>query len=229
MAVSTASLPSVRFGDAVAATFYHGFNRTRATERTTIRLTFERGQATIEGWIPTSMHLEGDVSEDSLAALAALIGQDLRSARASLRTGGAVPIQATVERPDRQADYRLAIRAGMGELVAAILRGRTAVGYRPGRPAQPGGGPRASAPSYRRPLTRGSAESAKDCLVPFKTRARVTQESTQPIRLPGRSVPAPKGRTGRACGDARLRARAWRDLRFRVACRFRSLAPTGCR
>jgi predicted dehydrogenase len=95
----------LRFGDAMAATFYHSFNRTAATERTTIRLGFEHGHATIEGWIPTRLEVEGTVEPERLERLRTLLGDGL-----------------VVERPHRQDDYRLAIRAGMSNLVGAIVR-----------------------------------------------------------------------------------------------------------
>lgn len=99
------------FGDAMAATFYHSFNRTTATERTTIRLAFEDGHATIEGWIPTRLEVEGTVKPQRIEKVRTLFGSGVRER-----------VSAVVERPDRQDDYRLAIRAGMSNLVAAIVR-----------------------------------------------------------------------------------------------------------
>lgn len=98
------------FGDAMAATFYHAFNRT-TTERTTIRLAFERGHATIEGWIPTRLEVEGTAKPERLEKVRTLFGSGIRER-----------VSTVVERPDRQDDYRLAIRAGMSNLVAAIVR-----------------------------------------------------------------------------------------------------------
>jgi len=115
----------VRFGDTLTATFYHSFNRTAASERTTIRLAFERGHATIDGWIPTRLHIEGTISADAASSLHALFGDELHTARRpSARDGRRVRIAATIKRPDRQGEYRLAIRAGMSELVGAIRHGR---------------------------------------------------------------------------------------------------------
>jgi predicted dehydrogenase len=113
----------VRFGDAMAATFYHSFNRTAATERTTTRLAFEHGHATLEGWIPTRLEVEGTVLPEGLETFRTMFGSGLREITpTSVRGRALVGVAARVERPDRQDDYRLAIRAGMGNLVGAIVR-----------------------------------------------------------------------------------------------------------
>lgn len=115
----------LRFGDALVATLYHSFNRTRATEQTILRLDFEHGHATIAGWIPTRLEIEGTVAAGADLTLRALLGDALTSGNQSARRNeGRVPIAAIVERPDRKRDYMLAIRAGMSELVAAIREGR---------------------------------------------------------------------------------------------------------
>jgi predicted dehydrogenase len=112
----------VRFGDAMAATFYHSFNRTAATERTTITLAFERGHATIQGWIPTRLEVEGTVQPEGFEMLRTLFGSGFTRFPASPGGRGMVGVAAVVERPDRQDDYRLAVRAGMSYLIAAIVR-----------------------------------------------------------------------------------------------------------
>ena len=113
-----------RFGDAMAATFYHSFTRAEATEQTTIRLAFERGHATIDGWIPTVLRFEGTVEADSLPTLTMLVGEPLSAVDGGVAAGTRnVLVSATVERLDRQNEYRLAIRSGMKELVAAIRDG----------------------------------------------------------------------------------------------------------
>lgn len=115
----------VRFGDAMAATFYHSFNRTAETERTTIRLAFERGHATIEGWIPTRLEIDGVVGPEAVSILTNLFGDGLRADAPISRRGlAAIPVTATAEAPDRQDEYRLAIRAGMSDLIAAIAGDR---------------------------------------------------------------------------------------------------------
>jgi predicted dehydrogenase len=104
----------IRFGHAMIATFYHSFNRTAATERTTIRLAFERGHASLEGWIPTRLEVDGTANPERFEKVRTLLGS---------AAGGRSPeIAAVVERPDRQDDYRLAIQAGMSNLIGAVLR-----------------------------------------------------------------------------------------------------------
>lgn len=113
----------VRFGDAMAATFYHSFNRTAATERTIIRLAFERGHATIDGWIPTRLDIEGAVQPEAVVTLWRLFGDRLRTTTPTSAGGQRiVPVAAAAEARDRQNDYRLAVRAGMSNLIAAIVR-----------------------------------------------------------------------------------------------------------
>lgn len=113
----------LRFGDAMAATFYHSFNRTAATERTTIRLAFSQGHATIQGWIPTRLDVEGTVQPEAVETLRSLFGSGLHGITPSPGGGrGIVGVAAAVERRDRQADYRQAIRAGIGNLARAIVR-----------------------------------------------------------------------------------------------------------
>ena len=110
----------LRFGEAMAATFYHSFNRTASTERTTIRLAYERGSLAIEGWIPTRLVMEGSVREGARETLRGLFGDGLHTVEGAADEPGFVRVEATAEVPDRQGEYRLAVRAGMRNLVAAI-------------------------------------------------------------------------------------------------------------
>jgi predicted dehydrogenase len=113
------------FGDELIATLYHSFNRDDASEQTTIRLAFEHGRATIEGWIPTRMDIEGTIPVTAEPAVRALLGDALRiGARAAAGDGERETIAATIERPERQREYVLAIRQGMTDLLAAIEHGR---------------------------------------------------------------------------------------------------------
>jgi predicted dehydrogenase len=109
------------FGDQAVASFYHSFNRRAASERTTIRLAFERGHVTMEGWIPTRLDMEGSVPPDAVALLEELFGDALFVTEAEHGHGDAtVGVKATSLAPNRQDEYRLAIRAGMSDLIAAI-------------------------------------------------------------------------------------------------------------
>ncbi|HEV8488812.1 MAG TPA: Gfo/Idh/MocA family oxidoreductase [Candidatus Limnocylindrales bacterium] len=112
----------LRFGDAMTASFYHSFNRTGATERTEIRLAFGRGHATLSGWIPTRLDVEGRVRSEEVDILRTMFGQGFREITPSPGGRGGVAVAAVAERPDRQDEYRRAIRAGMANLVAAITR-----------------------------------------------------------------------------------------------------------
>ena len=109
----------VRFGEGATATFYHAFNRTHSTELTTIRLTFELGHMVIDGWIPTELALDATVPGGSAEALRQLL-PDLEPASTAAVAGGPTRIRAHRSVPDRQAAYRLAVRSGMLDLIAAI-------------------------------------------------------------------------------------------------------------
>jgi hypothetical protein len=106
----------------MTASLHHSFNRTAATERTEVRLAFERGYATLSGWIPTRLDVEGTVQSEDADKLRALFGERLRMTERSSTSRGTRAIAATVESVDRQGEYRRAIRAGMANLVAAIAR-----------------------------------------------------------------------------------------------------------
>jgi predicted dehydrogenase len=102
----------VTYGDRLAATFYHAFVRTGATEQTTIRLGFERGEAILEGWIPVRLAVRLEAGDaPAVDALRELFGTVERRREALL---------AEAVAPDRQGEYRRAIQSGMRDLVAAI-------------------------------------------------------------------------------------------------------------
>ena len=63
------------------------FDRTLATERTTIRLAFERGHVVIDGWIPTRLEMDGLVFPDAVADLRALFADALHATEADTGTG----------------------------------------------------------------------------------------------------------------------------------------------
>jgi predicted dehydrogenase len=110
----------VGFGDRAVASFHHSFNRTSDTERTTIRLAFERGHVTIDGWIPTSLEMDGRVSRDAVRTLRELFGDGLRMPDNDSANRLEVNVAAAARAPDRQGAYRAAVRSGMNDLIAAI-------------------------------------------------------------------------------------------------------------
>ncbi len=63
----------VTYGNGVEASYYHAFNRPGALEKQTAHFAFERGHVTLDGWIPTTLHLSAIVSDDDLAALRELM------------------------------------------------------------------------------------------------------------------------------------------------------------
>jgi predicted dehydrogenase len=113
------------FGDTLVASMYHSFNRDDASERTSLRLAFEHGHATIEGWIPTRLDVEGSIAQAAEPTMRTLLGDSLRTVEAQQADRAArMSITATIEYPEREHQYRLAVRAGMNDLVAAIRRGQ---------------------------------------------------------------------------------------------------------
>lgn len=63
----------VTYANGVEASFYHAFNRPGALEKQTAHFAFEKGHLTLEGWIPTTLHLNAIVSESELQALGAIL------------------------------------------------------------------------------------------------------------------------------------------------------------
>lgn len=109
------------FGDRAVASFYHSFDRSNETERTTIRLAFQYGHVVIGGWIPTRLEMDGEVPPAAVSSLRKLFGDTLRTTETVSATGMmSVGVKAVASMPDRQEQYRLAVRAGMSDLIAAI-------------------------------------------------------------------------------------------------------------
>ncbi len=63
----------VTYASGVEASFYHAFNRPGALEKQQAHFAFERGHVTLDGWIPTTLHLSAIVSEGDLAGLRTLL------------------------------------------------------------------------------------------------------------------------------------------------------------
>ena len=54
---------TVRYGDSILVNFYHGFHQPNRMDRQELRLVFERGSLTLEGWIPTLARIHAVVDE----------------------------------------------------------------------------------------------------------------------------------------------------------------------
>ncbi|NLY55200.1 MAG: Gfo/Idh/MocA family oxidoreductase [Firmicutes bacterium] len=67
-------LASVLYSGGLMATHYHHFARPHHLEETSIRLSFDRGQIEISGWIPLAGKLVAMVDPDEIGPLAALPG-----------------------------------------------------------------------------------------------------------------------------------------------------------
>ncbi len=63
----------VTYANGMEASFYHAFNRPGALEKQTAHFAFERGHITLDGWIPTTLHLAAVVSQTDLEALRELM------------------------------------------------------------------------------------------------------------------------------------------------------------
>jgi predicted dehydrogenase len=54
---------TVRYGDSTRVNFYHGFHQTGRMDRQELRLVFERGDLTLEDWVPTRARIRALVDE----------------------------------------------------------------------------------------------------------------------------------------------------------------------
>ncbi len=63
----------VSYANGMEASFYHAFNRPGALEKQTAHFAFERGHISLDGWIPTTLHLSAIVSQSDLDVLRELL------------------------------------------------------------------------------------------------------------------------------------------------------------
>lgn len=63
---------TVRYGDEVHVTFYHGFQQTARMDRQELRLVFERGDVLLQGWVPTYARVHAIANEVDTRALCEL-------------------------------------------------------------------------------------------------------------------------------------------------------------
>ncbi len=126
-------LANVEYASGILATFYHAFDKPVRLERTWARLGFDRGYATLTGWIPLCLDVEAAVDEAEYARLIAHCpeasvtlheeypgpGEVIRGGGNSYRVTRLIEMrcQPTL---DKQAVYAAAARASLRDLVAAI-------------------------------------------------------------------------------------------------------------
>ncbi|MFO8008788.1 MAG: Gfo/Idh/MocA family oxidoreductase [Candidatus Brocadiia bacterium] len=60
---------AVRYSNGVLANFYHGFHQPNRMDRQQLRIVFERGDITLEGWIPTGVRIHAIADEADTRAL----------------------------------------------------------------------------------------------------------------------------------------------------------------
>src|SRR5438093_8518740 len=63
---------SVRYRDGAVVNFYHGFTQPSRMDRQEFRLLFERGDVTLEEWVPTRCRIRAVADEKSTQELMAL-------------------------------------------------------------------------------------------------------------------------------------------------------------
>ncbi len=122
----------VTYASGVEASFYHAFNRPGALEKQTAHFAFERGHVSLDGWIPTTLHLSAIVSDNNLAALRELMSVTVvddegfsGSAGRTVRGGGQdYHVHHRVHAQERLAAptpvYKKAVGDAMTDFVRAI-------------------------------------------------------------------------------------------------------------
>jgi predicted dehydrogenase len=102
------------YGDA-AAHVYHGFTHSSATERTTVRLTFEHGYLTLHEWVPTVLEIAGIDAAQAEAVRPLLPGV----VQAEAAEGPAWQARAVLPE-GKAAVYRACVQQGMRQLAQAV-------------------------------------------------------------------------------------------------------------
>jgi predicted dehydrogenase len=122
----------VRYSGGLVATYHHGFTQPARFEQTTVRLACARGYATLYGWIPTRLLVDGLVDEAGMEALRRWAGvePEIVERYTGVATEGwafGAPYRAVarvrVEQrlPEgKPAVYRASVRANMEDFIAAI-------------------------------------------------------------------------------------------------------------
>ncbi|MEM6393316.1 MAG: Gfo/Idh/MocA family oxidoreductase [Planctomycetota bacterium] len=117
---------TARYGDApggVLVGFYHGFTQPDAMDRQTMRLLFERGDITLDEWVPTSLVVDCCTTLDTAEQIAGLFG-DARITEHPIDTD-AGQVAGRHKAFDADGRYRITATVGMDKpaLYGQVLRG----------------------------------------------------------------------------------------------------------
>lgn len=121
----------VSYENGVEASFYHAFNRPGALEKQSAHFAFDQGHITLDGWIPTVLHLNAIVSHDELRALKNILpvtivdDEDFPGEGLSVRGNGQTfHVQHRVHAREHLAaptpTYKKAVADALSDLVLAI-------------------------------------------------------------------------------------------------------------
>jgi predicted dehydrogenase len=121
---------TVSYEDGTLATFFHSFDRSDVLERSTVRIGLERGYLDLSGWVPETLAIDGVIDPARLDELQELIDAEIevidpRSLPTIAFSGDiemthGLLVRARIDRPDRMADYRAGIAAGMQDFLRSI-------------------------------------------------------------------------------------------------------------
>jgi predicted dehydrogenase len=114
---------TVRYAAGVHVNFYHGFTQPARLDRQQFRLLFERGEITLEEWVPIRARLDGLVNEETLQAVTRLfpdaeveVKETYAGAKQSVR-GRHKEFTA-----DRRVELRAGANADKAERYRALVR-----------------------------------------------------------------------------------------------------------
>lgn len=114
---------TVRYGDETHVNFYHGFTQPARRDRQTFRLLCERGEITLEEWVPTALTITALLTSAEQRAVAELLTQPTVTPLAQY---AGVECRVRSRHRDYAADalveFRVGSRAEKGRVYAEIVR-----------------------------------------------------------------------------------------------------------
>jgi predicted dehydrogenase len=130
---------TVRYPGGALVNFYHGFTQPSRMDRQEFRLLFERGDVTLEEWVPVRMHLRGVADEQSTRKLMEIF-EGAHLAVSEMYSGQSRAAQGRHKKLDLY--QKLELRAGSevekmpryGELLQAVMRDQVRWIYNPHHP-----------------------------------------------------------------------------------------------